>query len=149
MLKGIPRILSPELLKVLMEMGHGDEIVIADGNFPAASMAQRLLRADGHGVPELLDAILRLLPLDTYVDQPVALMAVVPGDEYKPEIWDEFEEIVSKHAVASEGDAQASGFELVERGAFYERARNAYAVVATGEMALYANIILRKGVVVE
>ncbi|MCG2769645.1 MAG: L-fucose mutarotase [Anaerolineae bacterium] len=149
MLKGIPRILSPELLKVLMEMGHGDEIVIADGNFPAASLAQRLLRADGHGVPDLLDAILRLFPLDTFVDQPVALMDVVPGHDYKPEIWDEYQQIVSKHAAASQGDAQAVGFEFIERYAFYERARNAYAVVATGEMALYANIILKKGVVVE
>jgi len=153
MLKGIPQILSPELLKVLMEMGHGDEIVIADGNFPAASMAQRLLRANGHGVPELLDAILTLFPLDTYIDQPVALMDVAPGDDYKPEIWDEYAQIVSKHAVAPEGDAQAAGFELVAeflaRYSFYERARNAYAVVATSEMALYANIILRKGVIVE
>ena len=153
MLKGIPQILSPELLKVLMEMGHGDEILIADGNFPEASMAQRLIRADGHGVPELLDAILRLFPLDTFVDQPVALMDVVPGHDYKPEIWDEYQQIVSKHTAASEGDAQAAGFELVAeflaRYSFYERARNAYAVVATGEMALYANIILKKGVVVE
>ena len=153
MLKGIPKILSPELLKILMEMGHGDEIVIADGNFPSASMAQRLLRADGHGVPELLDAILKLFPLDTFVDQPVALMDVGPGDDYKPEIWDEYEQIISKHAAASEGDAQAAGFEFVAefvaRYSFYERARNAYAVVATSEMALYANIILRKGVIVE
>ena len=80
MLKGIPAILSPEQLKILMEMGHGDEIVLADGNFPAASIAQRLVRADGHGVPELLEAVLTLFPLDPYSEKPVALMQVVPGD---------------------------------------------------------------------
>ena len=88
MLKGIPSILSPELLKILMEMGHGDEIVIGDGNFPAASNAQRLVRCDGHAVPELLDAMLQLMPLDTYVDAPVALMETTQGDP-RPVIWDE------------------------------------------------------------
>ena len=84
MLKGIPKILSPELLKVLCEMGHGDRLVIADGNFPAASMGQNavLIRCDGHGVPELLDAILQLFPLDTYVEQPVTLMQLMPGDSH-------------------------------------------------------------------
>ena len=96
MLKGIPSILSPELLKILMEMGHGDELVIGDGNFPAASNAQRLIRCDGHGVPELLDAILTLMPLDTYVDAPVALMETTQGDP-RPVIWDEYREIVMKH----------------------------------------------------
>ena len=80
MLKGIPPIISPELMSVLLSMGHGDELVIADGNFPAAGMARRLLRADGHGVPPLLDAIMGFFPLDPYVPHPVALMAVVPGD---------------------------------------------------------------------
>lgn len=140
MLKGIPPIISPELLMVLMEMGHGDEIVLADGNFPAASMAQRLLRADGHGVPELLEAILKLLPLDTYVANPVALMAVVPGDTTKPTIWEDYRKII-----AASGE-KFSEFEFVERFDFYERARGAYAVVATGERALYANVILTKGV---
>ena len=97
MLKGIPSILSPELLKILMEMGHGDEIVISDGNFPAASMAQRLVRCDGHNVPELLEAILKIFPLDTYTEAPVSLMAVVPGDTVKPTIWDTYKEIVKKH----------------------------------------------------
>ena len=142
MLKGIPSILSPELLKVLMEMGHGDEIVISDGNFPAASMAQRLIRCDGHGVPEILDAILGLFPLDTYVDHPVALMEVVAGDP-KPAIWDEFQSIVKKHG------GKLEDFENIERFAFYERSKRAYAIVATGETALYANIILKKGVVVD
>jgi L-fucose mutarotase len=142
MLKGIPSILSPELLKVLMEMGHGDELVLADGNFPAASVAQRLVRSDGNGVPELLDAILRFFPLDPYVAQPVALMAVVPGDTYQPVIWDEYRRIVDRY----EPGAQ---IERVERFAFYERARQAYVVIASSETALYANLILKKGVVKE
>lgn len=139
MLKGIPSILSPELLKILMEMGHGDELVIGDGNFPAASVAKRLTRLDGHGVPEILDAVLALLPLDTYVEAPVALMATTAGDD-TPEIWRTYREIVSRR----EGEKP---FEMVERFAFYERAKAAYAVVATGETAVYANIILKKGVV--
>jgi L-fucose mutarotase len=140
MLKNIPSILSPELLKILMEMGHGDEIVLADGNFPAASIAQRLVRCDGHGVPELLTAILRLFPLDTYVDRPVALMSVVPGDKTRPTIWEQY------RAILQASGETFSDFEFVERFAFYERAKKAYAVVATGEKALYANIILKKGV---
>lgn len=139
MLKGIPSILSPELLKILMEMGHGDELVIGDGNFPAASMAKRLTRLDGHGVSEILDAVLALMPLDTYVEAPVSLMATAAGDE-APEIWRDYEEIVRRR----EGGAK---IETVERFAFYERAKAAYAVVATGETAVYANIILKKGVV--
>ena len=141
MLKNIPSILSPELLKILMEMGHGDEIVISDGNFPAASMAQRLVRLDGHGVPEVLSAVLSLMPLDIYVDAPVALMEVVKGDPYVPEIWDTYGAIVAE----KEGNKK---IEHVERFAFYDRAKEAYAVVATGETSLYANIILKKGVVV-
>ena len=140
MLKGIPPILSPDLLKILAEMGHGDEIVLADGNFPAASVARRLVRADGHGVPPLLDAILRLFPLDTFVERPVALMAVVPGSGDQPVIWDDYRQIIQRHAAFSD-------FEMVERFAFYARAKEAYAVIATGEMALYANIILKKGVI--
>lgn len=140
MLKNIPSIISPELLKVLDEMGHGDEIVIGDGNFPAASNANILIRCDGHGVPELLDAILTLLPLDVYVDAPVALMQVTPGDNADTSIWNEYRKIVDKH----QDDVK---FEEVERFAFYERAKKAYAIIATGETALYANVILKKGVV--
>jgi L-fucose mutarotase len=143
MLKGIPSILSPELLKILQEMGHGDEICIGDGNFPAASMGRRLVRCDGHGVPELLDAILRLLPLDSFVDRPVALMEVVPGDKTVPKIWDTYEEIIATRAGS---DVQ---IEYIERFAFYERAKAAYCIVATGEAALYANVILKKGVAIE
>ena len=140
MLKNIPSIISPELLKILHEMGHSDEIVIGDGNFPAASNAKRLIRADGHGVPEILDAILQLFPLDTYVDAPVMLMQVTPGDDVDPVIWNEYRKIVDKHQ-------DNVKFEEIERFAFYERARDAYAIVATGESALYANVILKKGVV--
>ena len=124
-----------------MEMGHGDEIVIADGNFPSNSIAQRLIRADGHNVPELLEAILKFFPLDIYVERPTALMAVVPGDDIKPVIWDEYKEIIKKY------DERAADFEFVERFDFYERADRAFAVVATGEGAIYANIILKKGVI--
>jgi L-fucose mutarotase len=143
MLKGIPAILSPELLKILMEMGHGDEIVIADGNFPAASMARQLVRSDGHNVPVLLDAILKLFPLDTFVTQPVSLMDVAKGDAIKPEIWKEFKRIVSWH------DSHFKDFELIERFEFYERAKKAYAIIATSELAIYANIILKKGLVTQ
>ena len=141
MLKGISPILSPELLKILMEMGHGDELVIGDGNFPAAANAKRLVRLDGHGVPEILDAILKLMPLDTYVKTPVSLMD--NGDkENRPPIWDEYKKIIEKN----EGEKD---IELIERFAFYTRAKNAYAIIATGETAIYANVILQKGVVIE
>ncbi len=145
MLKNIPPILSPELLKTLCEMGHSDRIVIADGNFPAESMGKncKVIRCDGHGVPELLDAILTLLPLDTYVDKPVSLMQVMPGDDAKTPIWDEYKEIIARH---DERGAGAVG--EIERFAFYEEAKKAYAIIATGETAIYANIMLQKGVVV-
>lgn len=147
MLKNISSIIPPELLKILMEMGHGDEIVIADGNFPGANITasanSRLVRCDGHGVPEILEAVMKLLPLDQYVEQPVALMQVVPGDNVQPTIWAEYENIINKY----EPDGMKNGFDMVERFAFYERAKKAYAVVMTGESAIYANIILKKGVV--
>lgn len=143
MLKGIPSIIPPELLKILMEMGHGDELVISDGNFPASSIAQRLVRCDGHGIPEILDAVLKFFPLDPYVEAPVQLMQVVPGDPVETPIWDVYKDIVKKY------EATSNKVENIERFAFYERAMKAYAVVATGEKALYANIILKKGVVVE
>lgn len=146
MLKGIPQILSPELLKVLCEMGHSDRIVISDGNFPAESMGKNavVIRCDGHGVPELLDAILKLFPLDTYVEQPVSLMEVMPGDQVETPIWDTYKEIVANH---DERGEKAIG--TIERFAFYEEAKKAYAIIATSEKALYANIMLQKGVVTE
>jgi len=140
MLKGIPKILPPELLKVLCEMGHGDEIVIADGNFPSASIGQRVIYMSGNGAEEVLEAVLKILPLDTY-QKPLYLMEVVPGDNVETPIWEKYREIAKKH---TEED-----FEQIERFAFYERAKNAYAVIATGETALYANILLKKGVVTD
>lgn len=146
MLKGIPAILSPELLKVLCEMGHGDRIVIGDGNFPAQSMGKDavVIRMDGHGACEVLDAILKLFPLDTYVEHPVNLMEVMPGDPVETPIWDSYEEIVKK---ADERGREAIGH--IERFAFYEEAKKAYAIIATGESALYANVMLQKGVVAD
>ena len=143
MLKNVPSILSPALLKVLMEMGHGDEIVLADGNFPAESMGKNavVIRADGHSVPELLDAILTMMPLDQYTEKPAALMEVVPGDPVVPVIWDEYRAILKKHGENPEA------VEMMERFAFYERAKKVYAIVATGETAIYANILLKKGVI--
>lgn len=146
MLKGIPSILSPELLKVLCEMGHSDTIVIADGNFPAETIGKDaiVIRADGHGVPELLEAILKVFPLDTYVEQPVSLMQVMQGDNVETPIWDVYKKIVAE--ADERGDKV---FGEVERFEFYEKAKKAYAIIATGETAIYANVMLQKGVVVE
>ncbi|WP_100407717.1 RbsD/FucU family protein [Bacillus solitudinis] len=141
MLKGIPSILSPDLMKIMLEMGHGDELVIADGNFPAASCTNRLVRADGHEIIELLDAILTFFPIDTYVEKPVSLMEVVPGDPVEPKIWNQYNEIILKH------EPRFQGFEMVERFHFYDRAKKSYAIVASSEQALYANIIIKKGVI--
>ena len=143
MLKNIPAIISPELMKIIMEMGHGDEIVFADGNFPTATKAQRLVRCDGHGVSELLDAILRFFPLDTYVESPVGVMEVVPGDDVVPVIWEDYKRIIT------EREGQERNMEYIERFEFYKRSEKAYAIVATTDSALYANLILKKGVVVE
>ena len=146
MLKNIPKILSPELLKVLCEMGHGDRLVISDGNFPAESMGKnaKVIRMDGHGVPEILDAILQLFPLDTYVEKPVGLMEVVPGDPVETPIWNTYFDTVQKYDARGENAVQ-----YIERFAFYELAKEAYAIIATGESALYANILLQKGVVTD
>ena len=139
MLKNIPKIVSPQLLKVLCEMGHGDEIVIADGNFPAEAYGQRVIRADGLGGEEMLDAILTLIPLDTYATENFMLMETVAGDP-TPTIWEKYYAIAQKH----DDNMRASN---IERFAFYERAKKAYAVIATSEGAIYANIILKKGVI--
>jgi L-fucose mutarotase len=143
MLKGISRCLSPDLMKMMMEMGHGDELVLADGNFPSASTAQRLVRADGQHIIDLLDAILRYFPLDDFVPRPVVLMEVVPGHDYDPVIWKDYHERIKTH------EPNFNGFEYLERNAFYERTRAAYGVVATGEKSLYANVIIKKGVVID
>ena len=144
MLKGIPKIISPELLKVLAEMGHSDTLVIADGNFPSESIGRtaKVIRADGHGVPELLSAILQLFPLDTYVEKPVSLMEVMKGDNAKTPIWDTYKEIIAKHDPRGAGTVGT-----IERFAFYEEAKKAYAIIATSEKAIYANVMLQKGVI--
>lgn len=143
MLKGIPPILSPELLKVLCEMGHTDELTIGDGNFPGHTYGKKVIRLDGHGVAEVLDAILQVFPLDTYVDKPVTLMSVVKGDTAKTPIWDTYKEIVSKY-----DDRGASCFEEIDKWDFYGRTKDkSTLVIMTGETAIYANIILKKGVV--
>ena len=139
MLKNIPKIISPALLKILCEMGHGDEIVIADGNFPAETYGQRVVRADACGGVEMLDAVLSLMPLDTYAEENFLLMNTTQGDP-TPCIWSEYEKV----ALSRDDHCKAG---KLERFDFYERAKRAYAVIATGEGAVYANIILKKGVV--
>ena len=145
MLKGINPILTPDLLKYLAEMGHGDELVIADGNFPAASMARNLVRLDGIGATEALDAILSVFPLDQYDVGNFLVMEVVPGDpvggaDGRPAIWTEFERVLDKWE-------PKAAIGSLERFTYYERAKKAYLVIATGETAQYANVILKKGVV--
>ncbi len=140
MLKNIPPILSPDLLHVLMSMGHGDEIVIADGNFPADTNAARLIRADGHGVCDVLDAMISFFPIDESVNDYAIVMAI--GDKSIPPIWSQFENIIKKE------NPDRSTLISISREAFYERSKDAFAVVATSESALFANIILKKGVVI-
>ncbi len=146
MLKGIPKILSPSLLKVLCEMGHSDRICIADGNFPAESIGKDaiVIRMDGHGVPEILDAILAVFPLDTYTDKPAVLMKLMDRDVGRIEtpIWDEYAAIIARH---DERGREAVG--NIDRFDFYDEAKKCYCIIATGESAVYANIILQKGVV--
>ena len=146
MLKNIPKILPPELLKVLCEMGHGDSLVIADGNFPLHTVGKDaiIIRMDGHGVPEVLDAILTLIPLDTYTDTPVNLMKLMECDEgkIKTPIWDEYKKIVSKY-----DDRGEKAIGKIDRFDFYDEAKTAYCIVATSESAVYANIMLQKGVI--
>ena len=140
MLKGIPHILSPDLLAVLQEMGHGDEITIVDGNYPGASAGPILIRADGHAATDLLEAVLTLMPLDDFVPDPVVVMQVVGDASERPPVVEDYAAIVARHepkvVLAS-----------LERFAFYERANAGYAIVQTGEQRLYGNIILKKGVI--
>lgn len=140
MLVGISPLLSPELLALLCRMGHGDEIVLADAHFPGESCNNRVLRADGLRVADLLDAILPLFALDTYVDSPVMMMAPVPGDALDPTVEESYRAAIDRHWPETPSIAR------IERFAFYERARQAFAVVMTGETAKYGNIILKKGV---
>jgi L-fucose mutarotase len=140
MLKGIHPALSPDLLKVMAEMGHGDEIVLADAHFPGHSMNSRVVRADGLGVGTLLEAILPLFPLDSYA-APLVMMAAVPGDQLDPAVERHYMEVVRRHY------SQADVPQRIDRFAFYDRAKSAYAVVMSGETAKYGNLILKKGVV--
>ncbi len=140
MLKGISPVISPELLSVLSRMGHGDEIVLADAHFPGETFGKRVLRADGVRIPALLDGIIPLFELDEYVEAPVAMMDAVPGDELDPGVESAYRQAMEKHT------GGAVSIERVERFAFYERAKEAFAVVMTGETAKYGNVILKKGV---
>jgi len=138
MLKGISNIISPELLKILMEMGHGDELVFGDGNFPAASYAHRIVRADGHKIKAILEAILPLFPLDYSVDFSAVLMS---ENGTNPSVWSAYREVLSTYP---DGDKQ---FLVITKPEFYERVKKAYCVVATGESEKFANLIIRKGVI--
>lgn len=147
MLKGISSVLSPDLIKVLCEMGHSDVIVLGDGNFPGSRFAKEggsiFLRADGHGVSILLDAVLQLIPLDTYVETPVMLMQKMACDkDLNCSIWDEYKATVSRYDPRGE---KAIGF--YDRFEFYEQAKKAYCIVQTGESAIYANVLIQKGVI--
>lgn len=140
MLKGISPVISPDLLKILCEMGHGDELVLADANYPGASMAKRLLRADGLSVRSLLEGIAPLFPFETYA-APLAMMEVVAGDPYDPLIEAEYLEVIRQ------SDPTIAPPVRLEKFDFYARSQNAYALLMTGERRLYANIILKKGVI--
>lgn len=142
LLKGVPKIIPPELLKILAEMGHTDELTIADANFPGHTYGKKVVRMDGHGVCEILEAILNLIPLDTYVDKPAVLMAVVKGDTSQTPIWDDFKKIIAKYDSRG-GDC----VEEIDKWEFYKRTQEQSSVVImSGETALYSNIILKKGV---
>ncbi len=143
MLKNIPRNISPDLMFALMQMGHGDEIVFADANFPAESLGQRVIRADGDRVTELLKSILPFFPLDNFVDENVILMSVVPGNGEEPKVWGTYKEIIEDN----DPENFFNGFSFIDREAFYERSKKAFAIVATGEREKYTNIILKLGVV--
>jgi len=140
MLKGISPLLSPDLLATLARMGHGDEIVLADAHFPGESVGPEVIRADGLRIAPLLDAILPLFELDSFIPHPVAMMDAVPGDSLDPAVEAAYLEAIHRHA------PETPAIERVERFAFYERARDAFAVVMTGETAKYGNVILVKGV---
>jgi L-fucose mutarotase len=140
MLKGISPLISPELLEVMARMGHGDELILADAHFPGESFNDRVLRADGLRIPDLLAAILPLYELDSYVDHPLAMMAAVEGDTLDPSVEESY--LKSIHLT----NPDVAPIERIDRFAFYDRAKSAFAVVMTGETAKYGNIILKKGV---
>lgn len=140
MLKGISPVISPQLLAALASMGHGDEIVLADAHFPSGNINENILRADGIKITELLKAILPLFELDAYVPCPVFMMDAVQGDKIDPLVEEQYLKAIH------ETNPRLPGIERLERFAFYERAKNAYCVLITGELSKYGNIILKKGV---
>lgn len=140
MLKGISPLVSPELLKVLAEMGHGDEIVFSDAHFPAKSFNPNVIRLDGVKMPELLLAVLPLFELDSYDPSPLVMMSAVEGDTLDPKVEERY------HKSINEIYPNAVPIKNIDRYAFYERASKAYAIVVTGETVKYGNIILKKGV---
>lgn len=140
MLKGISPLISPELLATLARMGHGEEIILADAHFPAESFNKNVIRADGLSIPSLLDAILPLFELDSYVPSPLFMMSAVEGDTLDPEVEKKYHKAIEKHL------SNAPKIARIERFAFYEQTRAATAVVMTGETAKYGNIALKKGV---
>jgi len=141
MLIGISPVIGPDLLDVLFRMGHGDEIVLADAFFTGDSLGKRVIRADGLRIPALLDGILRLINLDDFVTDSLVIMDPVAGDHLDPAMESSYRAAIEKHW------PQAPVFHRLERFAFYERAKNAFAVVMTGETVKYGNIILKKGVI--
>jgi L-fucose mutarotase len=140
MLRGISPLLSPELLATLCRMGHGDEIVLADAHFPGETVGRRIVRADGLRIPDLLDAILPLFELDSYADASVVMMAAVEGDTLDPAVEKAYREPIDAHAPDTAPIVRIARFD------FYDRAREAFAVVMTGDTAKYGNVILKKGV---
>lgn len=140
MLKGISPLLSPKLLSILYRMGHGDELILADAHFPGETFGKRLIRADGLLIPDLLDGIMPLYVLDQYVDHPIMMMAAVEGDKLDPAVEESYMKVIKSHY------PDAPSVERIERFAFYEKAKNAFAVVMTGDTAKYGNIIIKKGV---
>ena len=141
MLIGIDPVISPELLDALFRMGHGDELVLADAFFPGNTFNSRVVRADGIRIPALLEGILALINLDSYVPNPVIMMAPVPGDNLDPETERSYRAVIDKRWPGT------PPVERLERFAFYERCKTAYAVVMTGETVKYGNVILKKGVI--
>ena len=141
MLKNLTSLHTPELLHTLASMGHGDDIVVVDAHFPAVSMAQRLIRLDGVSAPAALDAILQLIPLDSFVDDPALRIEVVGKPDEIPDVQKEFQAVIDKR------EGKSSPLGKLERFAFYERAKKAFAIVATGELRTYGCVIIKKGVV--
>lgn len=141
MLKNIPKVISPELMKQMMEMGHSDMLILADANFPGTAHAKRIIRADGILIPDLLEAVMQFFPLDYFIKNPVKLMKNLPSEPV-PDCWETYREIITRH----DGAKAFFDFEFIERLQFYVMAESAFTIVQTGDTARYANIILQKGV---